>query len=55
MILIKKPKGTTWHDVGISLASKQDKDKFVSNLNFKTVSDNQLSTKFSKLKKKYTK
>ena len=54
MLMLRAVKGTTWNDIGQSLAKKQDKGELVSNLDFKTISDNQLSSKFSKLKKKYT-
>ena len=54
MILEKAPKGTTWQEVGEKLATKQEKGELVSSIDFKTCSANQISSKFSKLKKKYT-
>ncbi len=54
MIIEKSVKGATWIDVGERLSMKQDKGEITSSIDFKTCSPNQISSKFSKLKKKYT-
>ena len=55
MLALKSKKGTTWNDVGITLAEKQNKGELSSSLDFSSISSNQISSKFSKLKKKFDK
>lgn len=54
-LMTELKKKNKWNDVRLELAKKQENGELNSNLNFSTISDNQVSSKYSKLKKKYTK
>ena len=53
MLQLKSVKGTTWANVGEKLSIKQKKGELTTSLDFSSISDNQISSKFSKLKKKF--